>query len=611
MGLWEVNIQTGKGNVDKRCAEMLGYQLDEIDSSMEFWNEIVHPEDKDRILKELEAYLSGKAESYSSEYRLLTKEGLWKWVLDKGKIIDWDEDGKPLILVGTHRDIQERKTAEESLIQEKNKLEAVIAALGDGLTVQDRNFKILYQNAIQKERQGEHVGDYCYTAYQGKNEVCDGCLVAKCFDDGQVHRRETSATTHEGKDIFMEVSASPVRDSQGKIFAAVETVRDITQRKALEAQLQQSQKLEAIGTLAGGIAHDFNNILAAIFGYAELVQSNLSKDSELWAFQEEVIKASHRAKELVKQILAFSRKENQELKPLQLSGIIQESLKMLRASIPTTIEIKEDINSQAGIILADPTQIHQVIMNLCTNAYHAMRETGGVLSIGLDKTDIDEMSRFKIPPGSYVWLTVSDTGHGMNKQIQERIFDPYYTTKQTGEGTGLGLAVVHGIITSYGGHIKVNSAPQKGTSFNVFLPWIDLPSYDQEDQTTDILPHGNERILVVDDEETIATLEERILNGLGYQVTSTTSSEKALQIFSSSPHEFDLIITDMTMPAINGAELSGKILALRPDIPILLCTGYSDLIDHEKASTLGISRLLMKPVARKELAGVVREILDK
>lgn len=614
LGLWEVNIQTGKGTVDKRWADMLGYQLEEVGSTMEFWHEIVHPEDSDRVLNELDAYLRGETDSYNSEYRLRSKDGQWKWILGRGKIIAWDQDGKPLTLVGTLKDIQEEKLAEEKLIEEKNKLESVIAALGDGLTVQDRNFQIIYQNTIQKERQGEHAGHYCYKAYQGKDEVCDGCLVAKCFEDGLVHRRETSSISADGKELFMEVSASPVRNSKGDIVAGVETVRDITQRKILEQQLQQSQKLEAIGTLAGGIAHDFNNILSAIYGYAELVQLELEKGSELWAMQGEVINASHRAKNLVQQILAFSRKEGRKIIPMQLTSTIRECLKMLRASIPTTIEIKADIDAQAGTVLADPTHIHQVIMNLCTNAYHAMRETGGTLSLDLKSIHIDKnydnIIGTQIPQGEYLRLTVSDTGHGMDKITKDRIFDPYYTTKPKGEGTGLGLAVVHGIIQSYGGHISVYSEPYKGTSFNIYLPRIDLPSHEKGEQEDSLPPGGTERILVVDDEGAIVSLEKQILERLGYHVSTAASAEKALQLFCSSPKEFDLIITDMTMPLMTGAELSKNILALRPDIPIILCTGFSDLVDEKKAGSVGVRKLLMKPVTRKELALAVRKILD-
>nr|MBF0221796.1 PAS domain-containing protein [Desulfobulbaceae bacterium] len=614
LGLWEMNIQSGKGTVDKKWAEMLGYRLDEVNSSMEFWNSNVHPDDKARALKKLNTCLSGKSTTYSSEYRLRTKDGHWKWILDRGQITEWDKDGRPLLLVGTHKDISERKLDKETLTQERNKLEAVISALGDGLTVQDRDFKIIYQNAVQKQRQGAHEGDFCYNAYQNKSEVCDGCLIEKCFRDGQIHRRETSSISPDGRDIFMEVSASPIKDSQGNIIAGVETVRDITQRKLLANQLQQAQKLEAIGTLAGGIAHDFNNILFVIYGYAELVQLQLPKDSKLWEMQNQIISASTRAKELVQQILSFSRREGRELKPLILTSIIKEALKMLRASIPTTIKFKENIETQTGTVLADPTQIHQIIMNLCTNAYHAMRETGGILSVGLKNVTVDDRDiksiGLKIPSGQYVCLTVGDTGHGINKKIQGLIFDPYFTTKKKGEGTGLGLAIVHGIIQSYGGCITIYSEPNKGTAFNVYIPQTAPPSTRQNKQGSTDLPRGNEHILVVDDEEQIVNLEKETLKGLGYQVSAITSCEKTLELFSSAPKAFDLIITDMTMPTMTGLELSSKILAIRPDIPIILCTGFSNLIDEQKASNAGIRKLLVKPVSREELAHAVRKTLD-
>ena len=384
------------------------------------------------------------------------------------------------------------------------------------------------------------------------------------------------------------------------------------EKQKLASQLRQAQKMEAIGTLAGGIAHDFNNILSIIFGYNELAMLEKDPKNRL-RHLEELRKGAKRAKELVAQILAFSRKAEQQKQPLQVSLIIREALKMLRASIPTTIEIRQDIASD-GLVLADSSQIHQVIMNLCTNAYHAMRKTGGTLAVSLQEVTIEEedYGYANLARGKYLKLEVSDTGDGIDPKIQEKIFEPYFTTKQQGEGTGLGLAVVHGIVKSHHGHINVYSEPGKGTSFHVYLPLTEREAAAAPDTPAPTELRGKgERVLFIDDEKQIREVVAAILTKNGYQVTAFADGAQALAEFEKNPAQFDLVITDMTMPVMTGAELAQKILTLRPRTPIILCTGQSEIINREAALAMGICDYLNKPVLIETLLEAARKALAK
>jgi len=380
-----------------------------------------------------------------------------------------------------------------------------------------------------------------------------------------------------------------------------------------ERQLQQAMKLQAIGTLAGGIAHDFNNILSPIVGYTELTMDDIPEDSQARNYLERILKATNRAKELVQQILMFSRQNCQERKPLKVQNVIKEALKLLRATIPATVEINCDVGQDCGPIMGDPTQIHQVIMNLCTNAYHAMQETGGSLDVSLKEIDISyeqTMERLGMKLGKHLQLTVKDAGHGMEPEVLERIFEPYYTTKKQGKGTGLGLSVIDGIVKNHGGDITVSSQPGKGAVFNIYLPVIDHIDVETESAETTIAANGSERILLIDDEEQIIDFEQQILERLGYKVISKTDSEEALEEFAAQPDQFDLVITDMTMPKMTGDQLARKMMDIKPEIPVILCTGFNEAITEEKALAMGIDKFVMKPIVKDKLANTIRAVLD-
>jgi signal transduction histidine kinase len=383
------------------------------------------------------------------------------------------------------------------------------------------------------------------------------------------------------------------------------------ERESLTAQLQQAQKMEAIGTLAGGIAHDFNNILTPIIMGAELALMSTPVENHTHALLEKVISSGMRAKELVQQILTFSRQSDLERRPLKLVPTLKEALKLARASLPSTIEIQQDIRVQKDLVLANPTQVHQVVMNLITNAAHAMREEGGVLEIALHQEPLDEAALAGLPelsPGHFLRLTVKDTGHGMDRKTVERIFDPFFTTKERGEGTGLGLSIVHGIIRSYDGAIRVESRLGEGTRFEIYLPLIEAAEEVNRAKKQQI-PRGSERVLLVDDEPMIVEIHSNMLKALGYQVTPEADPLVALQTFSNNPQGFDLVITDMTMPKLTGDKLASEIMRIRPGMPVILCTGFSERISQELTTDLGIRAFVMKPIGLADIANRIREVL--
>ncbi len=379
----------------------------------------------------------------------------------------------------------------------------------------------------------------------------------------------------------------------------------------MEAQFQQAQKMESIGTLAGGIAHDFNNILSSILGYTELSLYDAEKGSLLQSNLQEVLIAGKRATDLVKQILAFSRQADQEEKPVQVKLIVKEALKLLRASIPSTIEIEQNVQSDA-LVMGDSTQIHQVLMNLFTNAAHAMEDKGGLLTVSLSDVELDAefvSDHPELKPGPYINFTVADTGYGIPPAILEKIFDPFFTTKEKGKGTGMGLSVVHGIVHSHGGTIYVYSEPGKGSTFKIFLPAIER-RLEPEDRIDRPIPTGTESILFIDDEPAIMNMGKRILESLGYDVATNTSSIEALELFKAQKDRFDLVITDLTMPKMTGENLAKELISIRPDIPVILCTGFSVRMDEKKALNMGIRAFILKPILKREIAETIRAVLD-
>ncbi|MGV1097983.1 hybrid sensor histidine kinase/response regulator [Thiovibrio sp. JS02] len=519
----------------------------------------------------------------------------------------------------------ERKKNEEALRRSTAEFEAIFHAMPDGVVFVDREGRIAMVNpaflSIFGYEFNELDGMSAALLYAEQADYEEQALPGGAeTGGGQLKPSELRYRRKNGVEFWGETISAQVRDDQGKVFGILGITRDITERKIAETeklrfqeQIRQTQKMEAMGTLAGGIAHDFNNILSAILGYTELAQYKLPKGSEIGSDLENVAKAGMRAKELVKQILAFSRQTEHEPRPLEIRLIVKEALKLLRASIPANIEIRQEIGERCGTVFADPTQIHQVVMNLCTNAYHAMRATGGILRVSLAQTTLGRehplVQDLTLAPGAYVELVVADTGCGMTPAVAQRVFEPYFTTKEKGDGTGLGLSVVHGIAKNCGGNITVESEPGKGSTFTVYFPLAEGRSVAEESIVATPLPRGSGRVLVVDDEEPLALMLARMLEGLGYTVATATNSGDAVRRFAEAPQAFDLVITDMAMPNMTGAELARQVLAIRPGMPIVLCTGFSEVINEEKAKAIGIREFLMKPLLLGDVAKAVSRAL--
>lgn len=512
--------------------------------------------------------------------------------------------------------ILKQKQTDLAVRRARDQWEETFNATDLAITIHDPEMRIIQANRAAGKLFGTEpealVGRYCYSIFRDADTPCPGCPELETLNDHQSHQ---ATIRHEKLGKTFEVIISPLLNEHDELHGCVHVVKDVTESKILESKLQQAQKMEAVGTLAGGIAHDFNNILTPILGYAELSAKMIEPSNPAAPHLKAIHSAGLRAKELVQQILTFSRQTTHENKPLQPYPLIKETLKLLRSSLPTTIEIRENISRECGSILGDPTQVQQIVMNLCTNAYHAMREYGGVLAIALKQVDIStedtKVLGMEMEPGPYIVIEVSDTGCGMDTQTMGKIFEPYFTTKNKGEGTGLGLAIIHGIVKSYGGHITVYSELDKGTTFHVYLPRIVAESSESEAGSEGVeLPGGNERLLVVDDEETITHMLHTVLAGLGYQVQVTNRSDMALKLIREHPMDFDLLVTDMTMPYLTGLDLIEHVFAIRPDLPVILCTGFSELINKEKAAAMGIRSFLMKPVAIDKLARAIRNALE-
>jgi PAS domain S-box-containing protein len=488
----------------------------------------------------------------------------------------------------------------------------------DGILIATADGSHVYANQHATEITG-------YSASQLLNICLDelvdfddnGRINENWLDEKFVYKRTEKTIRKESRTITLEITATKtIWQGQPAVLVLLGDIsqfkRAEEERDRLLAYMEQARKMEALGTLAGGIAHDINNILSIIIGFTELAMIELPGESSIYLKLEKVIMSCLRASNVVKQIMTFSHLTGGDLKPVRISPIIKETLRLLRFSIPSTIEIREYITLESDVVLADLAQINQVFINLCNNAVYAMREKGGVLEVILKEVEIEEGNDMLIPglaPGRFIKLTVTDTGHGMEAQLMKRIFEPYFTTKDVGEGAGMGLAVAHGIVGVHNGAITVQSEPGKGAAFNVYLP------ESEEEVSPEILsavpsPTGHERILFVDDEVDVIDMGKQMLEYLGYQVVEKSNGLEALELFKADPEQFDMVITDMVMPNMTGTELAREILKIRPDTSIIILTGYLERINEEEFENIGIDAVLRKPVVMDEIAQTVRKVID-
>lgn len=522
-----------------------------------------------------------------------------------------EKEGPPTGLLAVSRDISQRKRAEEA----RSRLAAAVEHAAESIMITDPNGAIQYVNPafvkLMGYTQEETLGKTPRLLRSGKMEPSVYERLWETLSAGKVWQGRFVNRTKSGQLLEQEATISAIRDGRGAIINYVSVARDVTHEVELETQLRQAQKLEAIGTLAGGIAHDFNNMLSPILGYAELALMSVQEEGQVRHSLQEIHSAGKRASELVKQILAFSRHSEQEQRRVHMDSVVGECMQLLRGSLPSTISIRLNLD-ECPPIMADPTQMHQVIMNLSTNAYHAMREHGGVLTVGLKKAVISTASPpvgVEMPAGEYVQLTITDTGQGMTEDTLERIFEPYFTTKRVGEGTGLGLATVHGIVQGHGGYVAVFSRLSEGTTFDVYLPAAQRPPAAP---TAELLAiertSQGERILIVDDEPAIVSMMTRGLEARGYHVEGFTDSALALKAFEDSPEDFDMILTDQTMPKVTGLELARRALKIRPELPVILTTGYSDSVNEHVARQVGVRDFLFKPASPKVIAEHIHRI---
>ncbi len=664
-GLFDWNLETNEIYYSPVWKRILGYEDHEIENEFSEWERLTKADDVESSWAMMREVMAGRKGRFEIEFQMRHKEGHWVDIFARANVVR-DDRGKPVRVLGTHVDVTQRKRAERDLEKVKEQLEALwsitkiadadIKSISDhvlaevekmtaskhafyGFLTEDEKTMVLHAwspktmddcrvtgkpvhfpidkagiwaDAV-RQRRTVILNDY-RSDRQGKKDLPEGHVDLTRFMVVPVVSNDkvlSVAAVANKQEAYTEADEKQVRGFLANVQILLDRKQAEKEKLELMERLQHVQRMEAIGTLAGGVAHDFNNILSPILVQTELAKLNLPQDHAVQENLDEVLKAGHRAADLVKHILTFSRQEKQKHVIFDMRGTVKEVLKLIRATIPSSIEIVQRISAEPATIMGDPTGIHEVLMNLCSNAAQAMDEMGSVLQVELREVELDREFVKELPgvsPGAFVRLSVSDTGHGIPREVIGRIFDPYFTTKEVGKGTGMGLAVAHGVVREHGGAITVYSEPGQGTTFHVLFPKVQGEVIEAAGASKGIQT-GTERILFVDDEEAIIRSGSQMLELLGYEVRSTTVPVEALEMFRAEPNEFDLVITDMTMPHMTGEVLAREMMDIRPDIPIILCTGFSYRIDEQKAKDIGIKGWIMKPFIMRETADMIRNVL--
>ncbi len=620
--VWEMDKNAVFTYASPKILEILGYSPDEVIGRRCFH---LMPPAETKRLQDIFASSDASPRPFNLLETVAIHKNGHRIFSETSGVPIFDLDGVFCGYRGISRDISARKEVEELLRKSEEKYRHLVENVSDVIYASNEDGVITYISPTVESLSGYQPAEIIGRHFTEFIHPADLSMVTTTYErtvSGQNGPAEYRVMTVSGESRWIRSLSK--RLMEGDRFVGLRGIlTDITYRKEaeeerdrLEVQLRQAQKLEALGTLAGGIAHDFNNILAAIIGYTEMMLLDITETNPMRGDLLQVLKAAGRARDLVKQILVFSRmKDLHEKVPTDVAAIIREGVRFMRGTLPSTIDIREDIACDQGMVLADPSQIHQALINLCSNAAHAMEEDGGMLTVALREVNFDEETAALHPElqaATYVRLTVKDTGHGMDSATLERIFDPYFTTKKVGKGSGLGLAVVHGIVRRHSGTVTVYSEVGRGTTFHIYIPKLVTRAQREDAETTPIAIHkGTGRVLFVDDEAALAAIGQRMLGQLGYEALVKTSSVEALETFRSKPDQFDLIITDYTMPSMTGASLATEILRIRPNVPVILCTGFNEKIDEEKARELGITEFVLKPLSMRVLEETARRALDK
>jgi PAS domain S-box-containing protein len=621
-GVFDWDLVSGKIYRDARYANMIGREVSEM-PEQQIWREFGHPDDLPSVEQALADHLEGRTALYHAEFRLRHKDGRWLWILGRGKVVARTETGRPLRMVGTQTDITDRKELEERLRhgEEMSLQLSRLAQIGAWewnlntarLTWSPEMFRIHEVDLGYEPTLERSLGFYPPEARRSLTEAMEHAVRSGAGFD-----LELPFTTGRGHQLWVRVlGRAQLKDGRAtRVYGAFQDItgrRDAEEmRRQLEGQLFQAQKMETLGTLAGGIAHDFNNLLTGILGYQDLALDSLLEMDPARNYLAAAREASLRARELVDQILTFSRQADSEKVPVNLGQVIDDARRFLRATVPATIRIEVDTTAACGRVQADATQIHQVLLNLGSNAAHAMRTTGGSIRISLRQVELDDeqaAALSHVGPGSYARLDFADTGHGMDEETRKRIFDPFFTTKEVGQGTGLGLSVVHGIVQAHRGAITVESAPGQGATFTLYLP-IASAAATESTPTHDPFPRGNgELIAIVDDEDIVRSFAQMALEKAGYRVASFDSASQCLEVLKRNAPDYHLLLTDQTMPVMKGIELASEVRAFAPNLPVVIMSGYFSRISPDKLAQIGHVALLSKPFTNEELARAIAKAM--